>query len=771
MMNSRTFTVFFLSLPLLQTIAMIMFSRTIFSGKYSKWFVFLALSLNPVMSFPQEAVRADNGERPTVGLVFSGGGAKGFAYIGLLKVIQEAGLPVDYIGGTSIGSIMGGLYAIGYHPDSIAKMVRSIDWDALLTDKIERKYIAYEEKEFGEKFIITLPVAKKSISLSTSMYQGQEIDLLLNHYFSPAFNVRDFSKLQTPFLCMGTDLLNGGEVILDTGYLPMAIRASMSIPGYFSPIEYNGHYLGDGGVVNNFPVKDVKDRGIDIIISGDVQPPLRQNKEEFHSITDILDQVITFNRGEANKIGRELTDIYVPLNTKYGIMDFAEYDSIIAFGERTSRPFYSRFKALADSLNQIEYKPLKPYIAKPIDEILINSVQIKGYRKFAGSYFKNYFNVREDTVFTLAGIERSIRQMYGTRFFEKIDYEVSMNGKRNDLIIHVKEADPGYISAGLHYDNDYSVSLLVTGSFRNVLGKRSKLFTDLVLGENPRVRAFYMLDNGAQPGIGAKAEFYSFKFNLFEDETKVNKIIFTNYKASVFVNYSLKNLLNFRGGFEYEYFRFMQDVMTDTVLEDYNDFSSYGTFFVTFGADSRDRAYFPRSGSKSELRFEYVMPLSKNWSKDLFTSSFILYWKWDVNYLIRPKFVLRPGIFLGSTLSSENRPPLQHYFGLGGLNPNQYISTMLPFTGLQFIQKFGYHAAVIRLKLQYNFYKKLYLTVLCDAGSAETDFHEVYQPENYIIGYGATIGYDSFIGPLEVTFMGSNMNSKPMLFLNLGFWF
>jgi NTE family protein len=313
--------------------------------------------------------------------------------------------------------------------------------------------------------------------------------------------------------------------------------------------------------------------------------------------------------------------------------------------------------------------------------------------------------------------------------------------------------------------------LLLTGSFRNVLGKRTKLFTDLVLGENPRFRAFYILDNGLEPGIGVKAEIYSFKFKMYEKDTNKNEINFTNYKASAFINYSLKNLLNFRGGFDYEYFRFNQDVIIDWELEEYNEFSSYGSFFITFSADSRNKAYFPTRGSKSELRFEYVMPLSKNWSKDIFTSSFILFWKYEFNRPIGSKVAIRPGLFIGSTISAENRPPWQHRFGLGGLNPSQYISSFIPFTGLHFIQKFGLHAAVVRMKLQYNFYKKLYITFLCDAGSSEIDFNEVYQPENFMIGYGATVSYDSFIGPLEVTLMGSNMNKSPLLFLNLGFWF
>jgi NTE family protein len=703
-------------------------------------------------------------------LVLSGGGAKGFTYIGMLKVIQEAGLHVDYIGGTSIGSIIGGLYAVGYHPDSIAKMVRSIDWDALLTDQIDRKYLAFEEKEFAEKFILTLPVANKSVTLSPALYKGQEINLLLNRYFSPAYNIHDFNDLQTPFLCIGTDLFTGDPIVLDSGYLPMAIRSSMSIPGYFTPVDFNGHYLVDGGVVNNFPVKEVKEMGAEIIVAGDDQPPLRSKKEEFTTITGVLDQIITFNREEANRVARELSDIYIPLDTRYGIMEFAEYDSIIAFGERTTRPYFDRLKALADSLNAIEYKPLKPYLATPLTNFNINSLRVEGYEKISRSYFKNYFDIGKDTLLPIDDIEKNIRFMYGSRFFHSVNYEVDEKDNQNELVIKVQEADPGYLSAGIHYDNDYGPSILINGSFRNVLGKRSKLFADMVLGGNPRVRAFYMIDNGAKPGIGAKAEFYSFKFNTYEKEEKVNEITFTNYKASVFVNYSLKNFFNFRGGIEYEYFRFKQDVNIDSLLDTYSDFSSYGTFFVMFQADTRDRAYFPTQGSKSEIRVEYVMPLS-NWTRDLFTSSFIAYAKYEYNYPFARRFVFRPGIMLGSTLSAKNEPPPHHWFGFGGLNPKHYMATSVPFSGVPFIQRHGYHAIALRAKLQYNVFKKIYVTGLLDIGSNEEVFAEVFQPENYVAGYGATVSYDGFIGPVELTLMGSNIYTKPTLFLNIGFWF
>jgi len=252
-----------------------LFSRQINKMRpFNILFLSLLLFSNSILIAAEDSLQSQKQKRPSVGLVLSGGGAKGFAYIGLLKVIREAGLPIDYIGGSSIGSIIGALYALGYHPDSITAMIRTQNWNDLLKDIPDRKFKAYEEKQYGEKTIVRLPIKNKTLSISSSMYQGQEIDLLLNYYFSPAYKITDFKKFPIPFLCMGTNLLTGDQVTLDHGYLPTAVRASMSIPGYFSPTEYEGYYLVDGGVVNNYPVKEVKEMGAQFIVGGDVQSGL-----------------------------------------------------------------------------------------------------------------------------------------------------------------------------------------------------------------------------------------------------------------------------------------------------------------------------------------------------------------------------------------------------------------------------------------------------------------------------------------------------------------
>jgi NTE family protein len=730
----------------------------------------LLLCLFAVSVFAGPSISDTLRKRPSVGLVFSGGGAKGFAYVGLLRVIQEAGLRIDYIGGSSIGSIIGGLYAIGYHPDSIAKLIRSQNWNALLKDVADRKYVAYEEKVIGEKTIVNLPLKNKKIGLG-SMYQGQEINLLLNRFFSPAYKIRDFHDLQTPFLCIGTNLFTGEAVVLNKGYLPMAIRSSMSIPGYFEPTDYMGYYLVDGGVVNNYPVKQVKEMGAEIIIGGDVQSGLSKTREELSSIPAILDQITSFARVRANEIGDSLTDLKVRIKLNYGMMDFEKYDSIMAVGERVAREHFKEIKALADSLNAIEFRPLKSYNTTPVTSFKVDSLIVRGNKKMRDSYFKSIFGSYLHRKVSMDELEKDIRLTYGSGYFKRISYEMEYKEGKTNLVINAVEGGPGEVSAGVHYDTDYGIILTLGGTFRNVLGNNSKLFAELNVAVNPRVRAIYMLGLGGKAALGVSAEFYTFQVDTYDKESKTNRFNLTNYKASLYFNYNFRNMVNLKAGFDYEYFRFRQDIVIDSNYLPFANFSSYGSVFVYLNADTRDKVCYPTSGIKAVLKAEYVMPFSQNWSQQLFTNSAIISLKFDQNIRLSGRFVLQPGIFAGATLNYTGKPPIQHLFGLGGLAPDNYIESIVPFTGLHFIQEFGSYSLVGRLKLQCNVYNKLYLTLRADAGGNESKFDQLFAGGNFLFGYGVTAGYDSFIGPLELSLMSSNLNPGLMLFLNLGYWF
>jgi NTE family protein len=690
------------------------------------------------------------------------------------------------VGGTSIGSIVSGLYAIGYHPDTMLKLIREQDWDKIMTDQIDRKYIAYEEKEYGETYILSLPINKNGITLKEALYEGQEVNLFMNRYYSPGYKTRDFSKFQTPFLCIGTELLTGDAIVLDTGYLPMAIRSSMSLPGYFTPTYYDGMYLIDGGVVDNFPVAAVKNKGVPYVLGANVWQGLATSMDELNTMTAVVGQLINYAAVDNNDKGIRLTDMYIPFKMKYTVMDFAESDSIIALGEKVGRDHYAEIKALADSLNAFEFKPVKEYKTVPLDSVYISAVIVTGNKRVPQKYFDNTFKKFENSWVTFNELEEEIRKAYGSRFFNHIFYELRWDGNNTTLIFNIKEADAGYVSAGIHYDNDYSASILLNGSFRNIIGKGTKIFTQLVVGPNPRFRALFLKDNGDKPGYGGKIDMYYFGWDEYASQTNSNsqtgRIFFTNYTASLFASSIIKNKYDFKIGGTYEYFRFKSK--TEGVIEDsISNFNSYGDFFFSFNSDTRDRSYFSTKGVKSELKAVYVMPLSKDWVNELLANSLVIWLNYEQSIPLSKKITLKPGLFLGATYS-KNYPysanvdkgsysvsPVQHWFYMGGQAQSNYLPTFQPFTGVQFVQKYGFYQAVFRMKAQYNFYDKMYFTLAGDLGSNELYLKDIFQGENLVVGYGGTASYDSFIGPIEISVMGSNIYRGASFFISLGFWF
>ncbi len=721
-------------------------------------------------SHPETKEGDEKSGRPKVGLVLSGGGAKGFAYIGLFRVLQEVGLKIDYIGGTSIGSIMAAMYASGYSPDEMEKIIRGQNWDKVIKDEIPRKYIAYEEKEFLENSIISFAYKRRKINLQSSLYKGQQVNLLLNRFLSKDFEITDFNNLNTPFICVGTDLLTGEAITLNSGYLPMAVRSSMSIPGYFSPTFYQGRYLVDGGVVDNFPAKQVQEMGAQFLIGGNVQSGLVDSIAKLNTITSVLDQIISFSRASANELADSLVDYQIHYKIKQGMMDFDMYDSIIAYGEREARKHYDELKKLADSLNSIEEVPLTEFNAQPLKEVYIRNVEYHGNKKMSSIYLDNFFDRFENTSVKIEEIEEMVTRVYGSRFFEYVFYELRPAGDgKADLIIKMQEGAPGYLTASLHYDSDYLGSIMVNGVFRNILGNRSKLFASVVFGTNPRVKALYYISNGPKPGPGIELDFYSFRFNEYEKDKKVNSIRFINNKVMAFAGSVLKNLYSFRAGFEYEYFSLKPDI-EDSLLAQFSDFNSYLNAFISFRADTRDRPHFSTSGVNSQFIITYIMPIGNDWSKEIFTNSLMYYLKYDQNISLSKRFVLKPGLFLGGTIK-QDVPPIHHWYGVGGLTTINYLDNFVYFTGVNFVQSYGLYSAVGRLKLQYNLMKNLFLTVRSDFGANELDYQDLVKSENFMFGYGLTAGYKSYIGPIEVTLMSSNINSGASLYFSLGFDF
>ncbi|MEO0526883.1 MAG: patatin-like phospholipase family protein, partial [Bacteroidota bacterium] len=339
------------------------------------------LLLVPSLLFSQETVIP---EKPIkVGLVLSGGGAKGMAHIGALKVIEEAGVQVDYIGGTSMGAIVGALYASGYSAMELDSIFKNTDFLELIQDNLPRDAKTFYEKDDSERYALTLPFNKFKISFPASISGGQNIYNELVRLMYHVKDVGDFKKLPIPFFCIATDLETGQEVVLDKGYLPEAIMASGTFPSLFEPSEINGRILIDGGVVNNYPIQKVKDMGPDVIIGVDVQHGL-SDRESLQSATEVLLQINNFRTVQDMVEKSKRTDIYIkPDIADFSVIDFGLGNDIIKSGEVAAKQQYESLKMLSIQQNR-QKPPITPI--KTTDSITINRLILKGNENYTRGY-------------------------------------------------------------------------------------------------------------------------------------------------------------------------------------------------------------------------------------------------------------------------------------------------------------------------------------------------------------------------------------------------
>ncbi|MBG0781528.1 MAG: patatin-like phospholipase family protein [Bacteroidales bacterium] len=705
-------------------------------------------------------------ERPKLGLVLSGGGAKGFAHIGAIRVFEEAGLNFDYIGGTSMGSIIGGLYALNYHPDTMAKIMGQQNWNTLMADKIPRRFIPIEEKSNADRFVATFPIKQRKLQMRQGLYNGQMIESLLAYYTSQSYQYNSFKDFPVPFICIGTDLEDGSSVLLDKGVFHKALRASMSIPSYFTPVQFNDRLLVDGGVVNNYPVKDVKAMGADVIIGVDVQTGLH-HPEQLNSMVKIIDQVTAFYRMEANKLGIEQTDIYIkPELGNFDVMSFEDYDSIISLGEIAARKMLPRLKRLADSLDQLGPGLERHLIGRPLDSVFVSSIQYRGLDKVSLNFLEGALQIKAREWLKLKDLSMGIMQAYGSGFFETVSYHFLPDIEGVVLIVEVVEAGSGILGAGVHYDSDYKVALLLNGSFKNVFIRGSKLFVDLNLGENPRVSGFYLIDRGKKPGFGLRLTSFGLDFNQYDKNNVVDVFSTNQNKIELFTQLSRKNTLQFRTGLEFEYIKLISNLDPTSS----NNYNSFLTLFVNWIADTYDRSSFPTRGIQFNLKGKFIVPVAQNWEEDFFSNAWMFQMRFAQNSPLSKRSTFRSIINAGFTIK-DNLPPPQHWFILGGQSYSNYYDGFIPFTGLRFIEESGLYNLVGSFAWQYNIHRRFYLTLKWDLGFISDDIEDMMRNPNLISGFGITAGYDSFIGPVELSLMGSNQNNGMLSFLNIGYWF
>ncbi|MBK7305915.1 MAG: patatin-like phospholipase family protein [Chitinophagaceae bacterium] len=408
--------------------------------------------------------------RPKIGLTLSGGGAKGLAHIGILKAIDSAGLKIDYITGTSMGAIVGALYASGYSGNDIEALRKDIDFDVLFSNNVPLKTLSMEEKDQYSRFAIELPFINNKIRLTTGVITGQQLNMKFSELFFHVYHIRNFNELKIPFKCMATDLETGDLVIMDTGNIITALRATMAIPSVFSAVTRDGKKLVDGGLVRNFPVKNVKEMGADIVIGSNVTNGLSKI-DKIKSPVDVLLQMAFYREAGDFKEELPLTNIYIHMPMEeYNTGSFGSGSEIFDVGVKTGRQYYPLFKKLADSINALGEAKVKNTDIITNKTVFIKSHKVNGLRKTSQTFFFHLMNFDDQKSYTAGQINKSIRRAIGSRYYSTITYALEPVSKDTANIIFTADENPStYLKAGLYYTRFRGINVNVNLTSRDFL--------------------------------------------------------------------------------------------------------------------------------------------------------------------------------------------------------------------------------------------------------------------------------------------------------------
>ncbi|MCF6280518.1 MAG: patatin-like phospholipase family protein [Flavobacteriaceae bacterium] len=706
-----------------------------------------------------------------VGLVLSGGGAKGFAHVGVLKVLEETGVRVDYIGGTSMGAIVGAMYASGYNAKEIDSLIRTFDFDKIMQDQIPRKSKPFYEKQNGEKYAITLPVERGKVGLPKALSKGQNVLNLTSELLQHVDTIRDFNKLPIPFFCIATNLETGKQELLNSGFLPRAVQASGAFPTLLEPIEIDGKLLADGGIVNNFPIDEVLEMGADIIIGIDLKNDF-DTKDELNSALKILNQIIGFQmyKDYGDKIKK--TDVYLHPNIdQYEVTSFDKLEEIVKVGEDAARlKFDELVKIAAQQIGKRE-----PILRKENpQEIKIKSIEIKGNKDYTRTYIKEKMKIANGEAITFSDFVEGINNLSATGNFTSVQYEIEEEKDGSIIRLKLKQNDIStYVNFSVHYDNLYKTGVLGNITSKHVLNKNDVFSLDLILGDNLRYNLDYFIDNGSNWSFGLKSRFNTFDFDtsLHTNGFNVSQL---NLKYIDFTNQLyFQTVLNrkFALGIGAEHKRISAStktlITTTNQEKTYFDRSDYFNAISYLKFDTYDKKYFQKEGTFVDIDFRWYL-FSSDYN-DNFNSFSQLKGKFGYAHTFFNKLTAHITSEAGITIGDNNNFILDYH--LGGYGEN-YINSFIPFQGYEFAGLSNSTFLKSALTLRYEFIKKHYLMTTLNVARADSNLFnggDIF--ENTKTGYGIGYGFDSFLGPVELNYTHSPDTKESFWYFNLGYWF
>ncbi|MFI8225606.1 patatin-like phospholipase family protein [Pseudomonas sp. NPDC085632] len=718
-----------------------------------------------LLGFLPLLVHASEAPRPKVGLVLSGGAARGLAHIGVLKALEEQGIKIDAIAGTSMGAVVGGLYASGYKIDELEKLALNIDWQAALSDAPPREDVPFRRKQDDRDFLVKQKLSFRddgSLGLPLGVIQGQNLSLLLESLLAHTSDTRDFDKLPIPFRAVATDISNGEKVVFRKGHLPQVIRASMSIPAVFAPVELDGRLLVDGGMTDNIPLDVAREMGVDVAIVVDIGTPLR-NRKQLTTVVDVLNQSITLmtrSNSEEQLAALKTSDVLIqPALAAFGVTDFGKAQEMIDAGYRATRILDARLAILKPKESQdAELNAARsPGQRTPI----ITAIRVENDSKVDDDVIRYYIRQHIGEPLDLARLHSDMGTLYGLDYFEQVQYRVVHKGQDHTLVISArgKRSGTDYLRVGLNLSDDMrgDSAFNLGASYRingiNRLG--AEWLTRAQIGDKQELYTeFYQpLDVGSRYFVAPYASFEAQNVDSVLDNDPIAQYRVERYGFGLNFGRQIGNNGEVRFGVGEAWGK--ADVRIgdqDLPSENFNE----GFYALKYSYDSLDNVYFPHEGKDVSLTLMQFEP-------GLGSDTRYRQWEFKLDKAMSrgPDTLILGGRY-GRTLDDAN--VVTSSFLLGGARQlSGFREDAISGQNVSLMRAVYYRRLTPRSYLPLDF--PLYAGASLERGRAWNNDNEF--DSGYINAASVFIGFDTPLGPLNFSY-GLNDANEQAVYLNLG---
>jgi NTE family protein len=752
--------------------------------------------------------------RPTVGLVLSGGGAKGAATVGVLKYLEECEIPVDLVVGTSIGGLLGSLYSLGYDADYLNNLIQNINWEMALSDKVDKRFIPYSRIRYKERYLLSFPFYYKDEdlqnyikgdapfasgrsrqielgaesdtrdrksaseltrsnlvgSLPAGFVFGQNVNQIITSRTVGYSDSTDFFKFPIPFACVATDMASGKAKVWHDGSINLAMRSTMSIPGLFAPVRYNGMVLTDGGMRNNFPVNIAREMGADIIIGINLSGDSLQ-AEEIQNLGDILVSSLDLISNDVYDSNVNAVDVHIhPDVSGYNMLSFnaAAMDTMYVRGYRAAQKMASHLAAVKKRVGQATTQlQANPAVDINQQDVLIDEVIVDGVPAEEADYIRDKMRVKAGMKVGRWLIERDVATIFGRGSYDYVNYELRGTEEPYKLRIYCKRGPMHQLGISARVDTEDLVSLLLNVGFntRSLSGSAFDITTRL--SRSPYLDLVYSYTAPRFATFNVRNMMrYTDRMKLLQDGDRYDasfllnttELYFSNIRWSFFdVNLGVRN----------QYFRIF-DLLSEGSLESSSDvkrFVDYPSAFLNARVETLDNSYFPKKGVSAGFRGDLVFRVfdENPQSKMLGIVS------GDVTVPVTfGSFSLIPSLYARVVMGKD--VPLLYSNIMGSDIYGRYIEQQIPFIGINGTAILQDYMGLARLVARLQVARNHYLSLM---GNATYDFDEIKDigQGRWLYGVGAGYGFNTIAGPLKAQLFWSNLTKRVGIYVSFGYTF